>query len=45
VKDLKINFIHTNGQLQKAMNVILIEFRDSTSGKPVMLARSSSTST
>jgi AcrB/AcrD/AcrF family protein/YtkA-like protein len=35
VKDLTINFIHPNGQLQKAMNDIFIEFRDSTSGKLV----------
>jgi len=35
VKDLTVNFIHPNGQLQKAMNDILIEFRDSTSGELV----------
>jgi Cu(I)/Ag(I) efflux system membrane protein CusA/SilA len=35
VKDLTVNFIHPNGQLQKAMNDILIEFRNSGSGKLV----------
>ena len=35
VKDLTINFIHPHGQLQKAMNEILIEFRDSNSGELV----------
>jgi copper/silver efflux system protein len=35
VKDLTVNFIHPNGQLQKAMNYILIEFRDSASGELV----------
>ena len=33
VKDLSVNFIHPKGQLQNAMNDILIEFRDSTSGE------------
>src|SRR5260221_3114648 len=35
VKDLTVNFIHPNGQLQKAMNDILIEFRDSGNGELV----------
>jgi Cu(I)/Ag(I) efflux system membrane protein CusA/SilA len=35
VKDLTINFIHPKGQLQKTMNDILIEFRDSASGELV----------
>jgi hypothetical protein len=35
VKDLSVNFIHPKGQLQNAMNDILIEFRDSTSGELV----------
>jgi Cu(I)/Ag(I) efflux system membrane protein CusA/SilA len=35
VNDLTVNFIHPNGQLQKAMNDILIEFRDSNSGELV----------
>ena len=35
VKDLTVNFIHPNGQLQSAMNDILIEFRDSGSGELV----------
>lgn len=35
VKDLTVNFIHPKGHLEKAMNVILIELRDSTSGELV----------
>jgi Cu(I)/Ag(I) efflux system membrane protein CusA/SilA len=35
VKDLTVNFIHPKSQLQNAMNDILIEFRDSTSGELV----------
>ncbi len=35
VNDLSVNFIHPKGQLQNAMNDILIEFRDSTSGELV----------
>ena len=35
VNDLTVNFIHPKGQLQNAMNEILIEFRDATSGELV----------
>jgi hypothetical protein len=35
VKDLTVNFIHPKGQLQNAMNEILIEFRDTASGELV----------
>jgi hypothetical protein len=35
VKDLTVNFISPKGQLQNAMNDILIEFRDSASGELV----------
>jgi Cu(I)/Ag(I) efflux system membrane protein CusA/SilA len=35
VKDLTVNFIHPKGQLQNAMNDILIEFRDSANGQLV----------
>jgi len=35
VKDLTVNLIHPKGQLQQAMNDILIEFRDSASGELV----------
>ena len=35
VKDLTVNLIHPKGQLQNAMNEILIEFRDTTSGELV----------
>ncbi len=35
VKDLTVNFIHPKGQLQNAMNNILIEFRDLKSGELV----------
>ena len=35
VKDLTVNFIHPQGQLEKQMNEILIEFRDSASGELV----------
>ncbi|MCI0534342.1 MAG: efflux RND transporter permease subunit, partial [Verrucomicrobiales bacterium] len=32
VKDLTVNFIHPKGQLERARNEILIEFRDAASG-------------
>jgi len=35
VKDLSVNFFHPKGPLQNAMNDVLIEFRDSTSGELV----------
>ena len=35
VKDLTINFFHPNGQLENAMNEVLIEFRDATGGERV----------
>jgi hypothetical protein len=35
VRDLTVNFIHPKGQLQNAMNEILIEFRDTASGELV----------
>ena len=35
VKDLTVNFIHPKGQLENAMNDILIEFRDTASGEIV----------
>jgi copper/silver efflux system protein len=35
VKDLTVNFIHPKGQLQNAMNDILIEFHDTASGRLV----------
>jgi Cu(I)/Ag(I) efflux system membrane protein CusA/SilA len=35
VKDLTVNFIHPQGQLQNAMNDILIEFHDTASGQLV----------
>jgi hypothetical protein len=35
VKDLTVNFIHPKGQLQNAMNEILIEFHDAASGELV----------
>jgi Cu(I)/Ag(I) efflux system membrane protein CusA/SilA len=35
VNDFTVNFIHPKGQLQKTMNDVLIEFRDSASGELV----------
>ena len=35
VKDLTVNLIHSQGRLQHAMNDILIEFRETSSGKLV----------
>jgi Cu(I)/Ag(I) efflux system membrane protein CusA/SilA len=35
VKDLTVNFFHPKGHLQNAMNDVLIEFSDSTSGQLV----------
>lgn len=35
VKDLSVDFIHAKGQLQNAMNDVIIEFHDSSSGQLV----------